>query len=423
MWLGSHYGGSSLVVAQGESWNKVVGPFVIYCNATNGEGLASGEASTGVDALHSGLWQDALRFARHEAARWPYDWVNDSGYPLAAERGAVAGRVTVRDAFDPNLRWSNMWVGATAPDYLPPELRSGTRTGTSLANTVAPDRLDRVIGRGGFPLEVDWQRDAKFYQFWTRADAEGRFKLPSVRPGDYTLRVIADGIIGEATMPNIHVAAGQTVDLGKVRWQPARFGRTLWEIGVPDRTAREFRHGDHYWQWGLYFNYPREFPKDVNFVIGKSDWRKDWNYVQPPRIETGSVPSAREAGETSDDSPQLPARLGRDAVRPTTWAIHFEMPRAVRGQATLRLAFCGTHQGCNVDVSLNGEELGETGPLPSTSAMQRDGIRAFWIEKCLTFDAALLKRGHNMIQLHSRAQSWSQGVMYDCVRLELAERR
>ena len=57
--------------------------------------------------------------------------------------------------------------------------------------------------------------------------------------------------------------------------------------------------------------------------------------------------------------------------------------------------------------------------LPSTSAMQRDGVRAYWIEKDLPFDAALLSRGTNVIKLLSHANSWSQGVMYDCVRLEL----
>jgi rhamnogalacturonan endolyase len=218
------------------------------------------------------------------------------------------------------------------------------------------------------------------------------------------------------------VSAGKSNELGTVRWQPARFGRTLWQIGVPDRTAREFRHGDHYWQWGLYFNYPREFPNDVNFFVGKSDWRKDWNYVQPPRIESSNVSPVSEADEETE-RPQLPARLGRDSVRSSIWSINFDLPRAVKGRATLRLAFCGTHQGCNVAVTANGVEIGETGTLPSTSAMQRDGIRAFWIEKCLSFDASYLRRGSNTIQLHSRAQSWSQGVMYDCVRLELDDRR
>src|ERR1041385_3695939 len=33
MWLGSHYGGSSLSVAQDETWTKLVGRILIYCNA------------------------------------------------------------------------------------------------------------------------------------------------------------------------------------------------------------------------------------------------------------------------------------------------------------------------------------------------------------------------------------------------------
>jgi len=419
MWLGSHYGGSAFAVGHNEDWTKVIGPFLIYCNSvTNGD-------------THLNLWQEALMRAKIESKRWPYDWVNDSDYPLAANRSTVTGRVVVRDAFEPNLRWSNMWVGVTAPDYIPPLVRPAgasagrTRTNFPAFGATTPtttNSVARAMGRGGFPVEVDWQRDAKYYQFWTRADEQGRFTIPDVRAGNYTLRVIADGIIGEATMTNVTVITGKPLDLANVRWQPARFGRTLWQIGVPDRTAREFRHGDHYWQWGLYFNYPREFPQDVNFVIGQSDWRKDWNYVQPPRIESSNVIPVSEADET-EDRPQLPASLSRDAVKPTTWSIQFNMPRTVAGKATLRLAFCGTHQGCNVAATLNGEGLGETGTLPSTSAMQRDGIRAFWIEKCLTFDAALLKRGRNTIQLHSQAQTWSQGVMYDCLRLELDERR
>ena len=99
------------------------------------------------------------------------------------------------------------------------------------------------------------------------------------------VRAIADGVLGEFTQTNLVVNAGYTTGLGALRWQPKRHGRTVWEIGVPDRTAREFRHGDHYWQWGLYFKYVEDFPNDVNFIIGQSDWRRDWNYVQPPRIE------------------------------------------------------------------------------------------------------------------------------------------
>jgi hypothetical protein len=30
---------------------------------------------------------------------------------------------------------------------------------------------------------VDWQMDAKFYEFWTRGSTDGRFTIPKVRPG------------------------------------------------------------------------------------------------------------------------------------------------------------------------------------------------------------------------------------------------
>ena len=33
IWHGSHYGGVPIYIAQDESWNKVVGPFMIYCDS------------------------------------------------------------------------------------------------------------------------------------------------------------------------------------------------------------------------------------------------------------------------------------------------------------------------------------------------------------------------------------------------------
>jgi rhamnogalacturonan endolyase len=228
-------------------------------------------------------------------------------------------------------------------------------------------------------------------------------------------------VLGEFTRTNIVVGLSETKALGQLDWAPARFGRTVWQIGVPDRTAREFRHGDHYWQWGLYFDYPKEFPHDVDFIVGQSDWRHDWNYVQPPRIQTRDVPVTGEDEERNETAEAERARLTGRNVQSTTWSITFKMPAPQRGKATLRLAFCGTHAGTDVEVFVNGQSVGETGTLPSTSAMQRDGISAYWVERDITFDGDLLAQGSNTIKLLSHANSWSQGVMYDCLRLEVAE--
>ena len=410
MWQGSHYGGTSLAVAPDEDWTKVIGPFAIYCN-------------TGSTA--SNAWQDALKRASVETSRWPYAWVNDPNYPNAAGRGAVSGKIILHDTFAPNARMSNVWVGVAAPDYHPPPPRFAGRRFGRLRGPDAPSpNFTNWISRSGFPPVVDWQRDAKFYQFWARADADGNFQIRNIRPGTYTLHAFGDGVLGEFSLTNVMVRAGGHESLGNLAWQPQRFGYTLWQIGIPDRTAREFRHGDHFWQWGLYYLYPREFPHDVNFIIGQSDWRRDWNYAQPPRLSepNDSTISEEDDSDRNDNADSAPSSHSR-GLKDTTWTIRFELTNAVSGRATLRLAFAGARDGSRVTVSLNGHALGDTGNLPSTGVMHRDGIRGYWFERDLTFDADLLQTGTNGFKLTSFAQNWTQAVMYDCVRLELNEKK
>ena len=418
MWLGSHYGGSSLAVAAEENWSKFIGPFVLYCNQ-------------GKDS--EGLWQDALARARLEAARWPYPWVQDPEYPPAQQRATVRGRIELRDSALRPSSIQNLWVGLTAPDYVAPALPALPRR-TSRSNPgnrpapptpATPTNASPPPSIGGFPPLVDWQRDAKHYQFWTRAARDGSFELRHVRPGHYTLHAIADGVLGEFVHPGLKVAPGQALDLGLLVWQPERLGRTLWEIGVPDRTAREFRHGDHYWQWGLYLRYPEEFPKDVDFEIGRSDWRRDWNYVQPPRILQwpGVLLSEEDEGSEESDSEEPARNRPGPQIQPTTWTIRFALPETPKGQAILRLAICGAGPGCRVQVAVNDHPVGDTGLLPPTSTMHRDGIEGYWTERRIRFPAHLLRAGPNRITLHVPARSWTQGVLYDYLRLELDERQ
>lgn len=399
MWQGSHYGGTLLAIGSSEDWTKVIGPFAIYCN----------HGSTPAEA-----WQDALVQATNEMRRWPFAWVNDTNYPTATERGSVSGKIILRDSFAPDTKMSNVWVGVSAPDYLPPQSRGfRQRSGSNSP----PATFSGGNNRNGFPSQVDWQRDTKFYQFWTRADADGSFKIHNIRPGHYTLHAFGDGVIGEFSQTNITILTGENKALGDLVWQPPRFGRTLWEIGIPDRTAREFRHGDHFWQWGLYYLYPQEFPHDVNFIVGQSDWRRDWNYAQPPRISGTDHPVISEDDENNnaDSAPSYRSR----GLADSTWKIQFNLTNTPTGKATLRLAFAGARDGSRVTVNLNGQPIGDTGPLPATGVMHRDGIRGYWFERDLTFDAALLQSGTNIFKLTSFAQNWTQAVMYDCVRLEL----
>ncbi len=255
------------------------------------------------------------------------------------------------------------------------------------------------VGAPGFKQGVhdetiDWRTDGKVYQYWARADNSGRFEIRNARPGDYTLYAYTDGVPGEFSKADVQIAAGKSSDLGQLNWKPFRCGRQLWEIGIPDRSAEEFRHGDRYWQWGPYNLYPEEFPHDVGFVVGMSDYRRDWNYAQPPRPD------------------------GTGGWTPGTWRIRFDVAQPLRGIATLRLAICGTRGG-PIDVSLNGKPIGSTGDLPETGAMHRDEIRSTEIEPHLKFDAALLTTGTHVIELKKNARDWVDGVLYDYVRLEI----
>ena len=158
-----------------------------------------------------------------------------------------------------------------------------------------------------------------------------------------------------------------------------------------------FLHGDKGRQWGLYLQYPKDFPNDVHYVIGKSDYHKDWNYAQVPRAsdETGS---------------------GNGPA--TTWSVTFGLPAAPHGSATLCLALAGS-SARHVAVTVNGKPAGETGPLPDTATIRRDALRGYWQERDITFDAALMKAGTNVLTLTVPAGGVMSGVEYDYLRLEL----
>ena len=358
IWHSPHYGGRAIQIKAAEHWQKIVGPFLIYCNGGR---------------TPQAMWQDALARAAREQNAWPYAWAEAPGYEHAGQRGSVSGRLLLQDLPAPGLTAAAAWVGLAAAPY--------------------PVQFDK-----GGPLTIDWQTDGKHYQYWTRADADGRFTIPNARPGTYSLYAFTDGVLGDFNRADVSVQAGKTTNLGELTWTPVRYGRPMWEIGVPNRSAEEFRHGDHYWQWGLYNLYPDEFPNDVDFVIGKSDCRRDWNYVQPPR----------------------PDSQGRWTN--TTWRIRFNLDRAAQGTATLRLAICGARGG-PVEVAVNGQSIGSTGELPESGVMHRDGIRSAPLtERNLKFDAALLKPGENVIALTKQVRTWTDGVLYDYLRLELAEK-
>jgi polysaccharide lyase family 4-like protein/rhamnogalacturonate lyase-like protein len=84
---------------------------------------------------------------------------------------------------------------------------------------------------------LNWQNDARHYEFWTQGDSFGHFRIPNARPGKYQLHAIADGVFGELAGNVVTVEPGKSLDLGKIEWKPVRYGRQIWEIGLPNREV------------------------------------------------------------------------------------------------------------------------------------------------------------------------------------------
>lgn len=460
-WRGSHYGGSVCNIAATDNWTKVIGPFLIYCNSggdhnklwKNALAKSAAEEKTwpfdwvnGVDyphrdervtvsgkiVLNDPLAPD-LKMQNLRVGLSAPDYVpsviprnfRGGGFGRRFGGGGGGGRGDGTGGFglagggddeSAATNQNSFAAGGTNDDFanVPPRFRDGftNRFGTNFPGRFGTNGFGRFgtngfrgrFGGGGFglPRIVDWQIDAKNYEFWVRADNSGNFKIPNVRPGVYTLHAIADAVLGEFALSNVTVAAGKSLALGKLNWQPVRYGKQIWEIGIPNRNASEFFKGDDYFHWGWYLQYPKLFPNDVNFVVGKSNFRRDWFFEQIPHSE----------------NPDNMTGIGRGSE--TTWTVSFNLANAPHGKATLRLAICGIGTR-NLTVTMNDQPIGAVTNLFYNATINRDGIGGTWTERDLTFDASLMRTGENNLKLTIPEGGLTSGIMYDYLRLEVDE--
>jgi rhamnogalacturonan endolyase len=390
-WRSSHYGGAVVDVDEGEHWTKVIGPFMLYVNNAD---------------TPQKMYDDAIGQAHKESQKWPYDWVSGVDYPHRDQRVQVSGRLAIHDPQLPNVKATKMLVGLSYPTYeIHPRATDGS--GTTLARPTqtqtqaqapAPPRTRRI----------DWQTDAKHYEFWARADANGHFLISNVRPGQYTLHAFGNGVMGEFTKQDIVIQPGKPLDMGTIEWVPDRRGKQVWDIGIPNRTGTEFFKGDDYSHDGMFLLYAKLFPNDINYTVGKSDFSKDWFFEQVPHNEN---PDAKPQGYN----------MRTPNGRATPWSVTFEIPKAPStGTAHLRVAIA-SNSTSEIDVAVNDQPAGKIDQLYRDGAIARNGITGIWSEHDVPFDAALLKQGTNVLTLTVPAGPLTSGVIYDYLRLELDE--
>ncbi|CAM0151317.1 unnamed protein product [Urochloa decumbens] len=371
MFLGTHYIGDDIVlnIGNGEYWKKVLGPIFIYLNSSPKRGNLRA------------LWDDAKAQAQAEVNKWPYNFLKSPDFPKVGERGSVTGRLMVRDRFmsSEDMPARMAYIGLAAP------------------------------GQPG-----SWATECKGYQFWTEATSCGSFTISNVWAGVYNLYAWVPGVLGDYMYTSIvTVTPGCAIKLGDLVFMPPRSGPTLWDIGVPDRTAAEFfipdvdpkyanllfLHKDKYRQYGLWERYAELYPyNDPIFTVGQSNHSNDWFFAHVTR------------------------KVGNSYV-PTTRQIRFNLDHVITdGTYTLRIVLAAA-QMSRLQVHVNGDDVRggmfTTPEIGGGNAIARHGIHGVQWSFEFPIRGYLLQEGENMINItQTRAFGEFLGVMYDYIRLE-----
>jgi hypothetical protein len=395
---GGHFGGGG--GAGGRTGEKIFGPWYVYINAgpTNDVIIA-----------------DAKQAAAAQQKQWPYQWVDEPLYPV--KRTTVTGQLTI--SHDRSAAYAYVILaqpgnaggrggrgaggrGGRAGGAGAPAAASGS---ASAADLLDPSALDLSLpdpstfifgqaiaptdaasvagnrGRGGANTDQAADRasvlytQAGDYMFYVKADVDGKFTLPAVRPGTYTLYAWqTQGPITQSLAKDGVVVSGDNLDLGKVAWDPPYHPNLVWQIGQADRMAGEFKFGDQprTSQWML------QVPANLTFTIGQSKELTDWYYAQ----KTG------------------------------TWTVKFNLAKTYTGNGYLTVAIAGG--GGSVTATLNGTKVGSLSYPDDGSVRRATNRSGVYNRNEYTFPATLLQQGDNTLTL----QCNGAGIMYDTLVME-----
>jgi len=356
---GVHYGSAGFNVLQGEEWSKIYGPYLIYAN----------QQSTA-----NANWDDAKTRAAKDETEWPFAWLtNTPEYPLSAGRGNITGKFSITDPSKSEVNGGNAWIGVT-------QLSTDS---------------------GG-----QWQFEEENYQYWVQTDASGNFDIKNVRPGTYTLFAYKNGTTGEYKQETVVVTAATTTNLGNIDWAiPRANGKLIFEIGVPNRTAEEYKFGDFDYCEGFVENkFAATFTNPIEYTVEDKNWATALPYVHSGYFNTDGTRSVWD------------------------WNVNFTLTGTIptTGNAKLTIAYASSDHAQNW-IFVNGTASSNRITPSSGYYPPNGGGNAFLRQSnhakygLATFDIpySKLKTGKNTLILKMPStSSGSNHVMYDYISLE-----
>lgn len=403
--------GGTKVADVDKDWKKLYGPILLFADYEE-----SADTKDNALATEEKLLANAKAQTAAEVDAWPYQWVTDAEY-AAGTRSAVKGNIQLADT----------------------DAGSAKETKSDLS----PEGIGWAILSD--MRSESWQYDNVYYEFYAPVKTDGSFEITDVRPGTYRLNIDINGVVGEYELENVVVGESETKNLGNLTWDPPVYGKTLWTIGTPDRTAEEFNGGDHYRYWGAHLLFQDRFPEGVNFKVGESIESEDWFTLHMSSPTSGQM-SHYDGGYYFDESignlrydpDQATVNIADiwKGTEHTPWNIIFDNKDTyIGGKATLLVAIAGS-RSAKLVVKVNDTQIGDAIDLYSSGAYPRCMLVGQYELVTIEFDATLLKQGENVISFSHEtpayAESSSPGdlaaqkdmgpyknIIYDAVRLDV----
>ncbi|KAG5574200.1 hypothetical protein H5410_054334 [Solanum commersonii] len=306
------------------------------------------------------------------------------------------------------------WKKVIGPVFVYLNSNAAAKANPSILWNDAKKRMNQEVA--SWPYEFALSKD--YIKSNQRGTVRGQLFVND-RQVFFTYEIILNMFISKQNVAasNAYIGLGPPGEAGS--WQrenKVRNGATIWEIGIPDRTAAEFfipnppsqfkvhkyknNSESKFRQYGLWEQYGVLYPKnDLVYNVGTSNYSKDWFYAQVTR------------------------KIGNKTYEGTSWKVIFNLANVnIGSNYTLQLALAAAHEA-DLHVHVNDEKIQEphfsTGHIGGSNAIARHGIHGLYWLYSIGIQGKLLVKGTNTIFLvQSSGLSPFEGVMYDYIRFE-----